>query len=164
MIISAIDQIAQNFVRVSPSLNEWILDVMQSQLAAGVYSSPVGGVFAKVMHYTCKNKSVIEMEAHKDFVDVQFLYSGVEGLAVARKPDNLSPLRADVAEDNYFYPVPDAVHAVHLAPRVAAVFFPSDLHAGGLMIQEPKEVSKVVLKIEVPLAQNIFSSFFHRSC
>ena len=163
MIISTIDQVAHSFVLVSPSLNEWILDVMQSQLAPGVYSSPVEGIFAKVMHYACKNKSVAEMEAHKKFVDVQFLYSGIEGLAVARKSDKLSPLRADVAEDNYFYPVPDAVHAVHLAPSVAAVFFPSDLHAGGLMIQGPKEISKVVLKIEVPLAQNVFSSFFHRS-
>lgn len=163
MIISTTNQIAYSFARVSHSLNEWILDVMQSQLAPGVYSSPAAGIFAKVIHYSCNNTSILEMEVHKNFVDVQFLYAGYEGLAVAAKPENVPPIRVDAADDNYFYPVPDKFHAIHLAPSVAAVFFPRDLHAGGLLLQEPQEISKVVLKIEEPLAQNIFSVFFHRS-
>lgn len=163
MIISTTTQVARSFARMSPTLNTWMLDVLQNQLAPGVYPSPEDGIVAKVMHYACNSTSIAEMEAHKEFVDVQFLYSGLEGVVVAAKPDNLSPIRSDAAGDNYFYPVPDIFHAIHLTPGAAAVFFPRDLHAGGLVLEEPQEISKVVLKIEVPLAQDIFSLFFHRA-
>lgn len=163
MIISTASQIAHSFARMSHALNEWILDVMHGQLAPGVYPSPEDGIVAKVMHYACTNASIDEMEAHKAFVDVQFLYSGLEGVAVAAKPDNLSPIRLDKDGDNYFYPVPSIFHAIHLTPGVAAVFFPCDLHAGGLVLEKPQEISKVVLKIEVQLAQDIFSAFYHHA-
>lgn len=163
MIISTTNQIALSLARVSHSLNEWIFDVMQGQLVPGVYPSPEDGVVAKVMHYACSNTSITEMESHKEFVDVQFLYSGLEGIAVAARSASLSPIRSDIAGDNYFYLVPETFHAVHLTPGVAAVFFPRDLHAGGLVVKEAQEISKVVLKIKISLAQNIFSAFFHRS-
>lgn len=106
--------------------------------------------FALVQGYTTKPLSAQRFEAHRKYIDIQFLQAGRETLLwtpLAELSEVTQPY--DDARDISFYAGPKSSVAVHLQAGEFAIFYPEDGHAPMLEFQGPADVRKVVIKVRV---------------
>lgn len=87
-------------------------------------------------------------EAHKDFIDIQYIISGKENIGVAQLKDMDEEVEANPEKDIWFYKGP--VDYITLTSGMFAVFFPNDAHAPDVSPSEGKNtVRKCVFKVRV---------------
>jgi biofilm protein TabA len=104
--------------------------------------------FALVQSYVTKPPMQGKFEAHRKYIDIQFIQAGCETIL-------WSPLAAltqvtppyAVEKDIAFFANPSQWTPVNLCAGQFAIFFPEDGHAPGLEYGEPVEVRKTVIKI-----------------
>jgi YhcH/YjgK/YiaL family protein len=114
---------------------------------------PIRGshIFVKILHYHTKTSEFIT-ESHRDYVDFQVVYDGVEIIRLFDIDHLQIKEEYNPVTDCQFYHVRQAEpHAVlTLRPGKAALFFPHDAHetqiASDLI---PKPIKKAVVKIHV---------------
>ncbi len=97
---------------------------------------------------TRKEDSAPRFEAHRKYIDIQFLLSGCELMGWA--PEHAVEITEAYNEDKdiLFGTVPDSSSAfTFFRAGQAIVLFPSDAHAPGLAKGRPQKVKKVVVKI-----------------
>ncbi|MEZ4860665.1 MAG: YhcH/YjgK/YiaL family protein [Caldilineaceae bacterium] len=103
-------------------------------------------VFALVQEYKTKPRTQGFWEAHRQYIDVQYVVSGVEHMGYA----NLSQLTAgdyDNAKD--FLPLEGVGSFILLPAGMFTIFLPQDGHMPGIAVDEPKAVKKVVVKVAI---------------
>jgi YhcH/YjgK/YiaL family protein len=105
-------------------------------------------VFAGVHRYCPKPVAEAKWEAHRQYVDVQYVAEGVERMGYAPLTDALKVRQAyDPKKDAIFL---DAQGDLFTVPAGSfAIFGPRDVHAPGLTLDlagEPTTVCKVVVK------------------
>jgi YhcH/YjgK/YiaL family protein len=135
---------------ISPRMAQ-ALDFLRGTDFAGLPPGkhPVDGenVFALVFHNETKPKQGAFWEAHRRYMDVQYLFEGAERMGRADFR-TLKPCAEYDAEKDFlklkgkgdFFTVPAGTFVV---------FWPHDAHMPGLAVQEPKPVKKVVVKVLV---------------
>lgn len=102
-------------------------------------------LFATVQRYTTKPAAEGLLEAHRKYIDIQFIVAGEEWMGYA-------PLAA-TAEDAPFRAADDIgflrgeAGFTRLSQGMFAVFFPEDAHMPGRHVAAPTEVVKVVVKV-----------------
>ena len=106
--------------------------------------------FALVQTYETKPMEMAKFEAHRKYIDVQFIYSGRETILWA-------PL-AEMKEETMAYSeekeaalwklVPD-VTELHMSAGHFAILFPQDAHAPCVEWGNREQVFKVVVKVAV---------------
>jgi YhcH/YjgK/YiaL family protein len=106
-----------------------------------------GGAFALLQAYLTKPREEARWETHRVYVDVQAMAEGeefMEAADVARLAvhEDLTP-----EKDVIFYQSYDAGSNLRLAAGTVAVYFPADGHRGGIAIQAPALVRKIVVKV-----------------
>lgn len=125
-------------------------------MAAGRYQHDKTGWVVQVLDLQTGPHSESFPEAHRHFVDVQFLVDGEELIGVATEKAELAihqPYNAD--RDIIFYRDAPNETLLLMKPGNFAVFFPQDLHRPNLMIDGPQAIRKVVVKI--PLTEFVNS-------
>jgi YhcH/YjgK/YiaL family protein len=102
-----------------------------------------------VQRYTTKPVEECKLEAHKKYIDVQFVVSGQE--IIYHTPLNGLKIETpyDASKDVAFYKVPAGITAVNLAPGMFCILFPQDAHIPGCQIDGPSDVHKVVVKVKM---------------
>jgi YhcH/YjgK/YiaL family protein len=107
-------------------------------------------VFALVQQYTTKPLDKAKFEAHRKYIDVQFVYSGRETILWAPLAAMTEETMAYDAEKEaaLFTLVPD-VTPLHLSAGHFAILYPEDAHAPCVEWDTPSEVFKVVVKVAV---------------
>jgi YhcH/YjgK/YiaL family protein len=103
-------------------------------------------VFALVQAYNSKPMEQGFWEAHRKYIDIQYVVSGEEKMGYA----NLSQLNAseyDAAKD--FLPLHGNGSFIRLSAGMFTLFMPADAHMPGMAVDEPSAVKKVVVKIAV---------------
>lgn len=82
-------------------------------------------------------------EAHKRYVDIQYLISGREKIMIGQMEEDseLVSERGDV----YFYKMGEEY--ITLTEGQFAVLWPQDLHGPGMMVESPEACRKVVIKV-----------------
>jgi len=111
----------------------------------GTYEIDGENIFAIVQLYNTKPSSSAKWEAHKKYIDIQYIVSGKEkiGFTDSKKVIVLQEYHAgnDVTlykgEGNFLTAVEGQF----------AIFFPTDIHMPQLAINIPHEVKKVVVKV-----------------
>lgn len=107
-------------------------------------------VFALVQRYSTKPVEGALFEAHRKYIDVQYVHSGREMILwaplAAMKEETMA---YDGAKDAALWKVVRDVTPLRLGPGHFAVFFPQDAHAPCLECEKPEEVFKVVVKVAV---------------
>lgn len=108
-------------------------------------------VFAIVNEYETKPHNEGRFEAHRKYVDIQFLLSGREKLRWSAlknlEPEALYNHERDV---EFFKISPEVPSLSTLEPGIFMAFFPEDGHMPGLACSDKTEpVKKVVVKIAV---------------
>jgi len=111
----------------------------------GTYEIDGENIFAIVQEYNTKPSSSAKWEAHKKYIDIQYMVSGKEKMGFTdsqkvivlqeyRQGNDLTLYKGEgnflIAEEGHF-----------------AIFYPTDIHMPQLALNIPKEVKKVVVKV-----------------
>ena len=104
-------------------------------------------VFALVLHLETKPKKGAFWEAHRRYIDVQYLFEGAERMGRA----DLRALKpcAEYDAENDFLKLKGKGDFFTVPAGTFAVFWPHDAHMPGLAVQELKPVKKAVVKVLV---------------
>ena len=107
-------------------------------------------VFALVQRYVTKPMESALFEAHRRYVDVQYLHAGRETIlwAPLASMQEETMVYDAAKEAALFKVVPDAT-PLHLSAGHFAVLFPEDAHAPCVVWEQSGEVFKVVVKVAV---------------
>lgn len=119
-----------------------------AKLENGKYELDGEKVFAIVQEYETKDPAVEKLEAHKKYIDVQYVVSGQEKMGHALLKAQV-PSREYQSEDDFmlFDEVPDFFLVV--TEGMFTIFYPSDLHMPCILHQQSSPVKKVVVKVGV---------------
>jgi len=106
-------------------------------------------LYAPVSEYLTKNEEDARYEAHRKYIDIQYVIIGKELIGVAplsQKKEILEPF--DSTKDIEFFTVTGGVDHLALPDRFF-IFFPGDAHRPGLKDGENSPVRKIVVKVKV---------------
>ena len=125
------------------------LEQVAPTIADGRHEIAGDDVFALVQRYETRSAAG-QPEAHRRYVDIQFLVTGreviqwapLESLTEVTKP-------YDDAQDAGFFAAGAAMVPVRLAAGRFAILFPEDAHAPCCAWADPEAVVKVVVKVAV---------------
>ncbi len=119
---------------------------LKSPLPEGRYDVDGERVYAMVQIYDTIDPAVAKLEAHKKYIDVQFVVSGDEALGWS-EASGLTPSAPYDAEKDFtlFQERPSAY--VTLTGGQFAVFLPHDAHLPKAMAGAPGRVVKIVVKV-----------------
>jgi biofilm protein TabA len=105
--------------------------------------------FALVQSYTTKPIAEAKFEAHRKYIDIQFIQSGQETLLWAPQAGLAETQSYDDEKDFALFATPSIATPLKLRAGEFAIFFPEDAHAPTLELEAPCQVRKVVLKVRV---------------
>lgn len=136
--------------RVSAALN-YLRRTDFSRLPEGRHELDGERLFAIVARYRTKPPQEARWEAHRQYLDVQYVVEGVERMGYAPLTPEMSVREPyDPAKDLVFYDARGDLFEVRAGGF--AIFGPRDVHAPGLAAGAPPvpgEVLKVVVKCRV---------------
>lgn len=123
---------------------------MKPDTAVGVYQINQQ-VKAIVSEYETKLENEHGYEAHKKYIDIQYLLSGEEQIACLpiERLKEVKPYNEE--NDAAFYVSAPSLQPSYfsLLPGCFAIFYPQDGHMPCLCVNEAKVVKKVVVKVEI---------------
>lgn len=106
-----------------------------------------GGCYAMVQDYTTAPREEKRWEAHRGYIDVQFVASGAEVIGYA----NIKALRViedyDAVKDVAWFEGDGSFVATGVGTFV--ILYPEDAHMPGVAVGTPEPVRKVIVKIPV---------------
>lgn len=106
-------------------------------------------LYATVSEYMSKNEDAARFEAHRKYIDIQYVISGKEIMNIApftTVKDVLTPY--DATKDIEFVTVPKVVN-YKASPANFFIFFPSDAHRPGMKDGVNSPVRKIVIKLKI---------------
>jgi len=107
-------------------------------------------LYVMVNEYTSEPKDKRRAEAHRKYVDVQYIVKGKEIIGYAHLQDGYEVLEDKLAEkDAIFYKIPADESDIILTEGMFGIFFPWDVHRPNCAVGEPGPIRKVVLKISM---------------
>lgn len=113
---------------------------------------PIDGdkVIVQVMSYETKDLAAAKYEAHKKYIDIQFVLDGKEA-CYGTPLENLEPSEPfNTERDLGFYKNGTAPEAsLPLTPEVFAIFFPHDAHKPSCDLEGKRKLRKVVVKVAI---------------
>ena len=149
MIVDRITN-AHPLYRLQPSLQRAI-DYLRSdaavQAAIGRHEIDGNRMFALVQEYTTRDAVDCAWEAHRKYIDVQFVAAGAERMGYAAMGEVAVAAEYDPERDfALFAPGTDAV-TIHAG--MFAIFGPGDVHSPCQAVGTPAFVRKIVVKVAV---------------
>jgi YhcH/YjgK/YiaL family protein len=148
MIIDRIDN-AHLYYAVNIKF-KWVFDYLHQidadTISVGKYEIDGENMYALVQQYNTKLKEQGVWEAHRRYIDLQYVVQGVEGIGYA----NINHLRQgdyDSARD--FLPLHGEGDLVTLRGGSFVILMPEDAHMPGMATISPALVRKIVIKISV---------------
>ncbi|MBI9069508.1 MAG: YhcH/YjgK/YiaL family protein [Salinivirgaceae bacterium] len=103
------------------------------------------GIFAIVSEYNSKNEADCKLEAHRKYIDIQYLVAGEEliGYASLNKQKNITEYNDD--KDVIFFE--GEVSYSKISQGMFAIYFPTDIHQPCVKIEKSLPIKKVVVKV-----------------
>ena len=128
---------------------KFLKDSDLSKLELKRYDIDGDNLFATVSEYFTKNEETTNFEAHRKYIDIQYVIKGKEIMniaPIATVKDIIIPY--DATKDIEFVTVDKVVN--HLAtPGRLFIFFPDDAHRPGLKDEVSSQVRKIVIKLKM---------------
>lgn len=105
-------------------------------------------IFAIFQKYDSKDGREPIFEAHRKFIDVQYVHSGSEAILVSNGDEAMITQAYDVENDFELFQLKQW-STLHMTNGMAAVLYPKDLHAPGIQFQQSELIEKIVVKVAV---------------
>ena len=152
MIFDTIKNI-KNYAEIDDKIADFILSLTATQDCGKVFLSDDNLTFANVEEYTTKTLDNCKLEAHKKYIDIQLLLSGVEELDYTAVEGLRVSEPYDSARDIMFFASTDMVlNKVILEPGKFVLLYPHEAHQPQMAYKNlPSKVKKVVVKIPATL-------------
>lgn len=126
---------------------QYLADTNFSSTEPGKYQIDGENVFALVQEYNTKPLSAGKWEAHRKYIDVQYVVSGREKMGITESEKVI--VIEDYNEDKDYTIYKGDGNFLLVDEGYFTIFFPTDVHMPGLSINIPKPVKKVVVKVSV---------------
>lgn len=118
------------------------------ELTTGKHEIDGDNVFALVQHYKTKDFEFDKWEAHKKYLDIQFMVQGTENIAVARIED-MQPNTEYKTEGDYWLFTGNG-NNIKMTENKFLILSPEDIHQPGLVCNDAaKSVIKIVVKTKI---------------
>ncbi|NDC54007.1 MAG: DUF386 domain-containing protein [Planctomycetia bacterium] len=123
---------------------------MPADIAVGRHEIAGDALFALVQRYETRPVDGMQLEAHRRYIDIQYLVAGSEVIRWAPLPGLDHATRPYDAEKDYaLFALPPAATPLRIQAGEFMIFFPDDAHAPCGCLDLPAEVVKVVVKVEI---------------
>lgn len=116
-------------------------------LPTGRYPIDGEDVYALVQEYQTKPAERAKWEAHREYLDVQYVAAGVERMGYGYIADFEVAKDYDVAGDYLLFT--GAGNELIMKPGAFAIFSPHDVHRPTVAVDGPTPVRKIVVKVRV---------------
>ena len=150
MIFDTLDQ-AGVYGGIAQGIAEGLrfLRAVTAETAVGRYPLE-GGCYANVDRYCTRRVNENGLEAHRQYIDIQYLVTGEERILVQPLAGLECTQAYDEGRDVAFYRHTDSPAAdLRLGDGRFVILFPEDAHEPQLCVGSPTEVLKVVVKVPV---------------
>ncbi len=152
-MIAGTIQHAEEQVKMTPNLEkafEFLKTTDLGSLADGRIEVEGAQVYVLVQSYETLPPEAARFEAHKKYLDIQYVAAGEEviGWAPLHRMVDCTPYNE--AKDVFNGKVPSGTMSrVQLAAGELAILYPSDAHAPKVAAGQPGPVKKIVVKVAV---------------
>ena len=126
---------------------EYIKNTDLIKIEQGKHEIDGDSFYALINEYDTKEKSECYLEAHRKYIDVQYVVSGSELFGYS--PLNSQRPHSEYNEEKDFELFDDEPCFIKFDSGMFAVFFPDDLHMPGINIDKTSRVKKLVLKVRI---------------
>lgn len=152
MIFDKIENLSDYYEEL-PSLEKvsaFVNEFNKSKLEDGTYEIDGKRIFAMVQSYRTRSQTPEMMfEAHRKYMDLQYIVSGIEKIRWARLDKvDLVEEKYSVGSDIAFYEG-DALFDFTLTKGTFLLLYPQDAHLPGLSADKDVNVRKIVFKIQI---------------
>lgn len=130
--------------KLAKAITEFLLN--SATVEAGKHPI-LDGTFANVLEYTTKAFETVKMEAHRKYLDLQYVVSGEEAVLKQDLDDNAPINEYNDVKDVVHYS-PKSYDKALLLEGMFGIMFPEDLHQC-IAVSSPAPIKKVVVKIPV---------------
>ena len=128
---------------------EYLKSTELSKLTPGEYEIIGRDIYAIVSEYAPKEETECNFEAHRKYIDLQYLINGKEKMGVTTLDKVVPVCEYDEKKDIVFFK-PDAPAIYEVAtPVFFYVFFPKDAHRPSIKEEDGMIVKKIVIKIKI---------------
>lgn len=117
-----------------------------TKMELGKYDLQGDDIFYMVQRYVTDPDKTIS-EAHKKYIDIQFMVDGEEIIGVAPISCEKTETEAKPQNDVWFYEC--KTEPLTLIKNSFMVLYPNDLHCPGVAVDGAKACHKVVVKVKV---------------
>ncbi len=117
-----------------------------TKIQLGRYELQGDDIFYMVQRYETDPDKTIS-EAHKKYIDIQFMVDGEEIIGIAPICCNKAEIEAKPLNDVWFYEC--KTEPITLIKNSFMVLYPNDLHCPGVAVDKPLSCLKVVVKVKV---------------
>ncbi len=105
------------------------------------------GILGIVSEYDTKPIADCRPEAHKKYIDIQYIIKGVEKIGYVSLSEQTPSIPYNEENDVVFYIEKTSLSIVPAG--FFAIYFPTDIHQPCIMVDEPAPIKKLVIKIPV---------------
>ena len=131
--------------RIATALR-YLLDADLAALTPGRHDIDGDDVFALIQEYDSKPREEGAWEAHRQYLDVQYVVSGEERIGFA----NTERLQAgEYDAENDFLPLEGEGDFLEMQAGTFMILAPQDAHMPGIALADPQPMKKVVMKVRL---------------
>jgi YhcH/YjgK/YiaL family protein len=149
MVTDSIEH-GSDYLNLSPRIAVALRFLMQpnrTQVPLGRHELDGKRMYATVQEYTTKPPNECFWEAHRKYIDVQFIAAGAE--AIGWSPIGRLTVKQEYDPDKDFAVLEGTGQTIQLQTNHFAIFLPHDAHMPSLAIDRPQLVRKIVVKVAV---------------
>lgn len=130
---------------------EWIAGHDLAHMEAGSYEIQGKDLYVMIQDITTQPAQVRRPERHDNYLDIQYIVSGVERMGYVPYTGKESVQEDPEGKDVTFYQDLEGEAFLDVAPGCYCIFFSSDIHRPGCAAGEPCAVRKAVVKVKQSL-------------
>ncbi|MBR1617770.1 YhcH/YjgK/YiaL family protein [bacterium] len=128
---------------------EFLLNSNLSDLKDGKYEIEGDKIYANVQTLTTKPLEMAKSEAHRKYIDIQYLIKGEEKIGYGLLDDFNEILEEYDPQKDVIFFKDFCSNFINLSMGDFVLFYPEDVHAPMLSVKENKEIKKVIVKIAI---------------
>lgn len=130
---------------------KWIRDHDIAHMDTGTYELQGRDIYINIQDITTQPAELCYAERHNDYLDIQYVVSGVERMGHVPYTGRESVLKEILDRDTVLYQNMEHENFVNVPAGSYCIFFSDDIHRPGCAADGPSKVRKAVVKIRQSL-------------
>lgn len=126
---------------------EWLKNIDLNNINDGRYEIDGDKIYANIQTYTTKDNA--KYEAHRNYIDIQYMIKGIERVGVCSKEICTDFTEYDSDKDIEFMESTEPDSWQTLGEGEFLVLFPQDAHKPSIKINNNQSVKKAVVKVSI---------------